>query len=233
MTAGFLSGWSELGAGCQGAIKGSSIPARNGMKTLSAFSELVLAALVSFTPVDWGSVYRGGELDKFTVHTEMNANVGILRIFPGITSTTVSCVSSTTLSHTLTHTCDHSSFLAVCSDPLPLPLPLPQVHAFLQPPMEGAVLLSFGAGNVPSNNQAILDELKAACERGVVIVNCSQCSRGHVNDKYEAGKVCICGVYVCMCMYLCTYVLCVCVCVFVCVHACISVCTCITVCVCL
>ena len=105
--------------------------------------------------------------------------------------------------------------------------------------MEGAVLLSFGAGNVPSNNQAILDELKAACERGVVIVNCSQCSRGHVNDKYEAGRVCICGVYLCVCV--CIFVrmccvlcgVCVYVCVFVCVHACISVYACNTVCVCL
>ena len=87
--------------------------------------------------------------------------------------------------------------------------------------MKGVVLLSFGCGNVPSNNQAILDELKAACERGVVIVNCSQCSRGHVNDKYEAGKVCICGVYLCVpvyvCVYLCVY-LCTCVCVCWCVR---------------
>ena len=92
------------------------------------------------------------------------------------------------------------------------------------------MLLSFGCGNVPSNNQAILDELKAACERGVVIVNCSQCSRGHVNDKYEAGKVCLCGVYmcvpvrvsvcdvVCVNMYVCVYL---CVPVYLCVMWCV------------
>ena len=45
-----------------------------------------------FTLVDWSNVYRGGELDKFKVQREMNANVGILRLFPGITPDTVSCV---------------------------------------------------------------------------------------------------------------------------------------------
>ena len=89
------------------------------------------------------------------------------------------------------------------------------------------MLLSFGCGNVPSNNQAILDELKAACERGVVIVNCSQCCRGHVNDKYEAGKVCLCGVCVYLC--LCVFVWCVCC---VCVYVCVGVCVCLYMCVC-
>ena len=55
--------------------------------------------------------------------------------------------------------------------------------------MEGVILLSFGAGNVPDRNEALLAELKAATDKGLIILNCSQCARGHVNDKYAAGRV--------------------------------------------
>ncbi|XP_062824605.1 60 kDa lysophospholipase isoform X2 [Anolis carolinensis] len=38
--------------------------------------------------IDWGIVWRATSTKKFKVHTEMNRNVGLLRIFPGITATT-------------------------------------------------------------------------------------------------------------------------------------------------
>lgn len=62
------------------------------------------------------------------------------------------------------------------------------VRAFLSPPIEGVVLETYGSGNAPSNRPELLRALKEACDRGVVIVNCSQCKRGLVTDVYETGK---------------------------------------------
>jgi len=62
------------------------------------------------------------------------------------------------------------------------------VRAFLQPPLEGAVLQSFGAGNMPSNREDLLAEFRAATARGVVLVNCTQCQQGVVMSVYETGK---------------------------------------------
>ena len=56
-------------------------------------------------------------------------------------------------------------------------------------PMRGVVLQSYGAGNGPSTRQDIMDALKDASNRGVLIVNITQCSRGMVSTAYEAGKV--------------------------------------------
>ncbi|KAI9342842.1 asparaginase-domain-containing protein [Obelidium mucronatum] len=62
------------------------------------------------------------------------------------------------------------------------------VKAFLSPPIAGVVLESFGSGNAPNNRPEILKAFKEACDRGVVIVNCSQCLRGMVTDAYATGK---------------------------------------------
>lgn len=63
------------------------------------------------------------------------------------------------------------------------------VKAFLRPPIEGVVLQTYGAGNVPSNRQDIIAEFKAAADRGVIIVNITQCSEGSVCSIYEVGKI--------------------------------------------
>lgn len=84
------------------------------------------------------------------MHSTLNRNVGLLRLFPGITTQ--------------------------------------MVRAFLQPPLEGAVLQSFGAGNVPSNREDLMAEFKAATNRGVVVVNCTQCQQGIVMSVYETGR---------------------------------------------
>lgn len=44
------------------------------------------------------------------------------------------------------------------------------------------VLLSYGAGNPPSDDQAFMQALKQVAEQGVVIVNLTQCQRGQVNQ---------------------------------------------------
>lgn len=67
----------------------------------------------------------------------MNANVASLRLFPGITESTI--------------------------------------RTFLAPPIQGVVLETYGAGNAPSTRADLIAALREANERGVVIVNCTQC----------------------------------------------------------
>lgn len=44
-----------------------------------------------------------------------------------------------------------------------------------------------GAGNAPQRPE-LTGALREACERGVVIVAISQCTKGAVSDAYEAGR---------------------------------------------
>lgn len=101
--------------------------------------------------INWDTVWRANTTAKFHVSTELNRNVGLLRLFPGITSATV--------------------------------------RAFLQPPMEGVVLETYGSGNAPDNRPDLLNELKKATDSGVIIINCTQCLRGTVSASYNTGKV--------------------------------------------
>ncbi|XP_013774495.1 L-asparaginase-like [Limulus polyphemus] len=62
------------------------------------------------------------------------------------------------------------------------------VRAFLMPPIEGVVLQTYGVGNGPTNRKDLLDELRQATRRGVIIVNCTQCNSGLVDPAYETGS---------------------------------------------
>ncbi|KOC61963.1 L-asparaginase [Habropoda laboriosa] len=101
--------------------------------------------------VDYQAIFRPCNLEKFNVHATLNRNVGLLRIFPSITTELV--------------------------------------KTFLQPPIEGVVLESYGSGNVPSNRKDIVNELSAATKRGIIIVNITQCSTGCVTNAYESGYI--------------------------------------------
>ena len=58
----------------------------------------------------------------------------------------------------------------------------------LAPPLEGLVLQTFGAGNGPDKDKHFLATIKAACDRGLVVVNISQCQRGRVEaNAYATG----------------------------------------------
>ncbi|XP_069571043.1 60 kDa lysophospholipase [Brachyistius frenatus] len=122
--------------------------------SFNAFSSPNLPPLAS-TEVDitinWDTVWRANTMTRFQVSPEMNRNVGLLRLFPGITAATV--------------------------------------KAFLQLPMEGVVLETYGSGNAPNNRADLLDELKKAIDAGVIIVNCTQCLRGTVSPAYATGMV--------------------------------------------
>ncbi|XP_033216963.1 L-asparaginase 1-like isoform X2 [Belonocnema kinseyi] len=101
--------------------------------------------------VDYSSIYRSGALEEFHVHTTLNRNVGLLRLFPSISGELI--------------------------------------KAFLRPPTEGVVLQSYGAGNIPSNREDIVSAIKAATDRGVIVVNITQCPTGSISCIYEAGQV--------------------------------------------
>ena len=57
----------------------------------------------------------------------------------------------------------------------------------LKSPLQALVLLTYGVGNAQQDPK-LLDTLTAASERGVLIVNCSQCLKGSVNmEGYATG----------------------------------------------
>lgn len=63
------------------------------------------------------------------------------------------------------------------------------VENMLKPPIQGLVLETFGVGNAPHRNRRLMEILKAAIENGVLIVNCTQCSRGSVDmASYATGS---------------------------------------------
>jgi 60kDa lysophospholipase len=99
--------------------------------------------------VKWDLVFDSSSDGPFTVHTNLNRNVSLLRIFPGITYLTM--------------------------------------RQFLEPPIQGIVLQTYGAGNLPTNRPDLIDELRKATERGVLIINCTQCAKGTVNYVYESA----------------------------------------------
>jgi len=86
-----------------------------------------LAELEIDIHVNWSAVYRQSSLEKFAIHTNMNPHVAILRLFPSITTQTVS--------------------------------------AFLQPPMEGVVIQTYGAGNGPDSRADLMKIFQEARDR--------------------------------------------------------------------
>ncbi|PWN49468.1 asparaginase-domain-containing protein [Violaceomyces palustris] len=99
--------------------------------------------------VSWNLIERPKELLPFRAHDRMDANVAVLRLFPG--------------------------------------LPTSTVKSFLSPPLKGVVLESYGAGNAPSRSD-LLQVFKEASDRGLVIVNITQCMQGEVSAIYAVGK---------------------------------------------
>ena len=58
----------------------------------------------------------------------------------------------------------------------------------LQQPLAGLVLRTYGAGNAPSSPE-FLSVLKSACQKGIIIVNCTSCHSGIVDMRtYSTGR---------------------------------------------
>jgi len=55
-------------------------------------------------------------------------------------------------------------------------------------PLQGLVLETYGSGNAQNNDPHFLALLKEGCDRGIVIINCSQCQQGRVEmSQYATG----------------------------------------------
>lgn len=62
------------------------------------------------------------------------------------------------------------------------------VRNFLQQPVRALILRCYGVGNAPQNPK-LLAELQAASERGIVVINLTQCFSGKVNMRgYATGE---------------------------------------------
>ncbi|MFC3395667.1 asparaginase [Brenneria rubrifaciens] len=62
------------------------------------------------------------------------------------------------------------------------------VSNFLRQPVKALILRSYGVGNAPQSPD-LLNELRLASERGIVVVNLTQCIAGRVNmDGYATGN---------------------------------------------
>ncbi|VFQ47483.1 asparaginase [Desulfoluna butyratoxydans] len=63
------------------------------------------------------------------------------------------------------------------------------VKNLLAPPIKGLVLETYGVGNAPDNDPELMAVLKEATDRGVVVVNCTQCLKGRVMmGTYATGS---------------------------------------------
>ena len=61
-------------------------------------------------------------------------------------------------------------------------------YHLLSQPLDGLILETYGAGNAPNYDAMFLKELKNACDRGMIIINTSQCQHGSVAmGQYETG----------------------------------------------
>eukprot|EP00912_Choanoflagellata_sp_UC4_P001666 UC4_evm3s1059 len=110
-----------------------------------------LASVAISIDVDWNSVMTNKGGKPLEVAKRLVDDVAILRLFPGITESTI--------------------------------------RAFLSQPIKGVVLQTYGAGNAPDTREDLIQALKEATDRGVLIVNCTQCYKGHVAAHYATGTV--------------------------------------------
>ncbi|KAJ1917161.1 hypothetical protein H4219_003351 [Mycoemilia scoparia] len=62
------------------------------------------------------------------------------------------------------------------------------IQAFLSPHIRGVVLETYGAGNAPDDRADLLAAFKEASDRGVIIVNVTQCFKGTVSDIYATAR---------------------------------------------
>ncbi|XP_075982929.1 L-asparaginase 1 [Anticarsia gemmatalis] len=62
------------------------------------------------------------------------------------------------------------------------------VKSACQPPILGLVIETYGAGNIPANRHDIIETIQKAVQRGVIIVNITQCTTGSVAALYATGQ---------------------------------------------
>ncbi|XP_045679794.1 60 kDa lysophospholipase isoform X2 [Phyllostomus hastatus] len=101
-----------------------------------------LAVMGADVTINRELVRKVGGKGRLVVHSGVERDVGLLRLYPGIPATL--------------------------------------------PPLKGVVMETFGSGNGPTKPD-LLWELRAATERGLIILNCTHCLQGPVTSDYAAG----------------------------------------------
>lgn len=118
-----------------------------------AFASLNYPALVEsgvHLTVNYDALYKPNRRKKLKVHKQMESNIVLLKMFPGIDIDTVA------------HMCGY-------------------------PKIKGLIIETFGSGNV-TNEAWFIKELKQLIDRGIPVVNVTQCSGGSVTmGLYETS----------------------------------------------
>lgn len=104
--------------------------------------------------LDWSKIHRSSSLQPFRASRALHSCVVCLRLYPGITATTIKAITSGGV--------------------------------------KGLVLETFGSGNAPDDNPPLLAALADAVQRGVVIVNVTQCTTGAAVAGYAVGYALSC-----------------------------------------
>lgn len=100
---------------------------------------------------NYAFIHHGHGASSLTFRQNIDDNITILKLFPGISRNTVRAIVNT-------------------------------------PGLKAVVLETFGSGNAPSKDW-LLEELKQVIDRGVIVVNISQCSGGRViQGRYETSR---------------------------------------------
>lgn len=132
-------------------------------RAFSSPNMLPLAKVGISIDIDWRSVLRPTAVKSFRVHKELCQDVATLRLFPGITTSSVKAFLSSPLKgvgECLLSNCPKSGLIRL------------------------SVLCTYGAGNCPQRPD-LLKAFKEATARGVVIVNITQCQKGTVEALCE------------------------------------------------
>ncbi len=125
-------------------------------------------------------MWRANTTTKFTVNTQMNRNVGLLRLFPGITADTVRLCGNVCLY--LPHTIDkslHSEHERVHY----------HIYSLIRSGPSCSLLWTGSYWRPTAAVMLLLDEIRKATDRGVIMINCTQCLRGSVTTSYATGQV--------------------------------------------
>ena len=126
----------------------------------------VLANVGINIDIAWHIILRPTSLKPFRVHKHLCHDVATLRLFPGITTSSV------------------KSFLASPIKGVGEIVFFPLSFHMRWPDACLTVLCTYGAGNCPQRAD-LLEVFKEASDRGVVIVNITQCQKGTVEALCE------------------------------------------------
>lgn len=97
------------------------------------------------------SVIRPHQQNTLTLRSGIDPNISILKLFPGITSSTIEAILQTS-------------------------------------GLKAVILETYGSGNAPTS-PSLIDSIKRAVDRGIIVLNISQCSGGMVTQgRYETSR---------------------------------------------